>query len=121
MTSLSISSFFRNEVQSEKRALLEDISGEEGGADVSVDERAEVLTARHYRRLLLNQEETELAARPVLSWHIPLHGRCAQTHTVNRIQVRPNAIPDPLFPPTLEEANVSHCKALLSPSTREEI
>ena len=58
-------------------ALLEDISREEGSADVSIDEGAEGLAARHRRRLLLNQEEKELAKRPVLSWHIPLHGRCA--------------------------------------------
>ena len=35
------------------------------------------LATRHRRRLLLNQEETELVMRPVLPWHIPLHGCCA--------------------------------------------
>ena len=72
----SVSSFFSNQVQGEKRALLKDISGEKG-ADVSIEEGAEGLTSRHHPRLLLNQEEKELAVRPVLSWHIPLDGRCA--------------------------------------------
>ena len=73
MTSLSISPFFRNQVQDDKRSLLEDISGEGGGADASIDEWAEGLTVRHR---LLDQEE-ELAMRSMLPWHIPLHGRCA--------------------------------------------
>ena len=68
--------------------------------------------------LLLNQEEKELAMRPVLPWLIPLLGCCAQTHTVHRIQVGPNALPDRLFPQTLEEANASHCKTLAPQSTR---
>ena len=55
----------------------------EGGTDVSIEEGTEGLTDRHRRRLLLNQEEKELAMRPVHPWHIPLHGRCAYTHTLS--------------------------------------
>ena len=49
--------------------------------------RTEGLTVRRIRRLLLNQEEKELAMRPILPWHFPFHLRCAQTHTIHRIQV----------------------------------
>ena len=51
-------------MQGDERALLKDISGEGWGADVSNDERAEGLTVQHRRRLLLIQEEKELAVRP---------------------------------------------------------
>ena len=44
---------------------------------------------------------------------------CVTTHTFRRIQVGPNADPDRLFPQPLE-ANASHCKTLLPPSTRAE-
>ena len=77
MTSITVSSFFRNYLQGDERTLLEDISREEVSADVGIEERAEGPTARHRYRLLLNQEEKELAMRPVLPWHIPLHGCCA--------------------------------------------
>ena len=53
------------------------------GADVGREKGANGLATRHRRRLLLNQEEEkELAMRPALPWHIPLHGRYAQTHTI---------------------------------------
>ena len=60
-----------------QRTLLEDISREKEGTDASIEEGTEGLTVRRNRRLLLNQEEKELAMRPVLPWYIPLHGRCA--------------------------------------------
>ena len=60
------SSFFRNCAQGDKRAVLDDISREIGGADVSSKEGAEGLTTRHRRRLLLHLEEKELAMRPLL-------------------------------------------------------
>ena len=75
--SIPISSFFRHYVQGEKRTL-KDISGEKESADARIDERAKSLTVRRNRRLLLNQEEKERAMRPVLPWHVPFHGRCAQ-------------------------------------------
>ena len=47
MTSISVSFSFRNYVQGDNRALLEDISSrEEGSTDVIIEERAEGLTAR---------------------------------------------------------------------------
>ena len=74
MVSITVFSFFRNYVQGDNRALLEDISREEGSADVSIEEGAEGLTARHRRRILLNREERGLAMRPVLPWRIPYRG-----------------------------------------------
>ena len=35
----------------------------------------------------------------------------ARTHAIHRIQVGPNALPDLLFPQTLEEANLSFPEA----------
>ena len=40
-------------------------------ADARIDERTKG------RLLLLNQEEKELAVRPVLPWPVPFHGSCA--------------------------------------------
>ena len=95
-------------MQGEERTLLEDIHREESGTDVSIEEGTGSLTVRHNRRLLLNQEEKDLAVRPVLSWHLPLHGRCAQAHTILRVQEGPNTLPDRLVPQTLEEASARH-------------
>ena len=53
---LTVSSFFRNRVQGDKRALFEELSGEEGNADVSIDERAEGPTVRRNRRLLFKSK-----------------------------------------------------------------
>ena len=69
--------FFRHYVQGDERTLLENISREAGEADARVDERAEGLIVRCNRLVLLNQEEKELATRPVLSRHVPVHRRCA--------------------------------------------
>ena len=45
----------------------------EKSTDVSIEDGIEGLTDWPRCRLLLNQEEKELAMRPVLSWHFPLH------------------------------------------------
>ena len=48
----------------------------------------------------------ELGVRPVVPWHIPLHGR---KHTLSiGSKFGPNVLADRLFPQTLEEANTSH-------------
>ena len=83
MKSISVSSFFRNHVLGDNRALLEDISREKGGADVSIGDGAEGLTTRHHCRLPLNREEKELAVRPVRPWHIPLRGYAVRKHTLS--------------------------------------
>ena len=51
-------------------------SAEKQKADAKIDDRDDGLTVRRNRRLLLNQEIKELTMRPVLPWHVPLHGRC---------------------------------------------
>ena len=77
LKSISTHRFFRHYVQGDERTLLKDISREAGEADARVDERDEGLIAWRNRLLLLNQEEKAHAMRPVLPWHVPLHGRCA--------------------------------------------
>ena len=122
MTSIfSASSFFRDSVQGDKRALLEDISGEEGGTDVSIDERAEGLTTRPRRRLLLEsgRKRARCAARSSLAHPTPWT-LCVNTHypsDPSRAK-RPSQIGFSHRP--LEEANAGHCKTLLPPSTRAE-
>ena len=69
---------------------LKDISRETGEADARIDEKAAGLTVRRNRRFLLNQEEKELAMRPILPWHMD----AVRKHTIHRIQVGPNALPD---------------------------
>ena len=71
------SSLFRYWVHADERALLDDILREGRRPDVSSEEEAQSLSTWHRRRLLLHQEEKELATRPVLPWHVPLHGCCA--------------------------------------------
>ena len=75
-------------MQGEKRALLEDISREEGGADVSLEEGIEGLTVWCHRRLHQNQEEKELAM-----------------HAVRKHTVSIGALTDRLLPQASEEAN----------------
>ena len=91
----------------DEHKLLKNISREAGEADARVDERAEGLIVRRNRLLLLNQEEKELVMRPVLPWHVPVHGCCAQTHTMHRVEVGPNALPNRRLPQIPEEANSS--------------
>ena len=55
---MTVSSFFRNYVQSEERTLLEDISRAEGGTDVSIEEGTEGLTDRLHCRFLVYQART---------------------------------------------------------------
>ena len=96
------------------RTSAEKREGEGGrGTDARTEEGTEVLTERLRCRFLLYQEENELAVRPILPWHIPFHGRCAQIYLVYRIQVGPNALPDRLFPQTLEEASARHHETTL--------
>ena len=109
-TSITVSSFFRNSCKARTAHFLRTSAEKRASTDVSIEEGAERLTDPHRRPILLNREEKELAMRPVLPWHIPLHGGCAQTHTIHRIQIGPNALPDRLFPQTLEEANARHCE-----------
>ena len=53
-------------------------------------------------RLLLNEEEEELATRPVLSRNLPDAGCRAQTHHIPRIQRRPDPFPARSFPHLLQ-------------------
>ena len=66
MTSLSISSS-AIKCKAISEHFLKTSAEKKGGADVSIDERAEGLTGQHRRRLLVSQEEKELFVRPVLS------------------------------------------------------
>ena len=66
LQSITISFFLRNYVPGHKRALLKDISSEEGGADVSIDAKAESFTVRNRRRLLLTLEEKSSPCGPYL-------------------------------------------------------
>ena len=93
------------ECRTSSTRFLKTSTEKKGGTDVSIEEGAEGLTARHRRRLLLNQEAKEVARRPVLPWHIPLLLGCAQTPTIHRIPFGPNALPYRLLPQTLKEAN----------------
>ena len=44
-------------------------------------------------RLFLQKEKEELTVRSKLLWDIPMRGGCAQTHTVPKIQIKPNTFP----------------------------
>ena len=92
--------FLLPQLRARRDERTQDISRDDGSTDVGIEDRAEGLTALPRCPLLLNQKgkEKELAMRPALPWHIPLHGLCAQTHTIHRIQVGPNALPNQLFP-----------------------
>ena len=90
-------------------------SAEKGGADVCIEEGSERSHQRQ-RWLLLNQEEKELAVRPVLPCHIPLHGRCAQTPTIPWIQGGPNAPPRSASPTNFERSQ--RWPLGIAPSTR---
>ena len=50
-----------------------------------------------FRQLFLTKEKEELTVRSFL-WDIPKRGGCAQTHTVPRIQVKPNSFPQRFVP-----------------------
>ena len=81
LKSISISSFFRHYVQGDERTLLEDISREEVGTDVRIDERAEGLTVRRNRQLPSESgsKRARHAARTSLAHSIPWT-LCANTH-----------------------------------------
>ena len=53
--------------------------------------------------------------RPILPWNIPTGGRCAQTHTVPRVQARSDAFPERPFPHLLQNScahtTASHCSS----------
>ena len=59
-----------------------------------------------------SRRKKELTTRPVLPWHIPMHGDCSQTHALSRIQIEPNALPDRLHPQNVgERLCLHHCEA----------
>ena len=62
-------------------------------------------------RLFLQKKEEELTMRPVLPWHIPLHGGSAQTYAVPRSPIGPNALPDRRPTKVGESLCLHHCEA----------
>ena len=75
---IPVTSFLRHHVQVDERTFLEDISREEGGADVRFDERAESLTVRRNRRL---REEISHVGSRRANVHWKIHAHSSMTRT----------------------------------------
>ena len=98
LKSITVSSFFRHDVQGQERTLL---------SDIRIDDRAEGLTVQRNRQLFLNQEErARHAARSSLgrsnAWKL-----CVDAHCPTR-PIKAKRPPRWAFPQTSEEANSSH-------------
>ena len=79
------------------------LSGQERNPCPTEGQFPQIPCADQSRRMLSlfrlkKQGPNSITMRPILPWNVPMRGCCAQTHTVPRIQQRPNSFPQKLVP-----------------------